>query len=68
MAIKPTDFYDIEKWILEKTNLAVLYVQYNDIVKSPLKYAKKVNRFLGNTWNYKNMARVVDKSLYRQKH
>jgi len=58
---------DIEKWLSEQKNMEVLYVNYNDTISSPEETARRANQFLGNTLDVREMLKVVDKSLYRQR-
>jgi hypothetical protein len=48
-------------------NAAVLFVNYKDTIDKPSETAEKVKQFLGLKLNTKNMALVVDPSLYREK-
>ena len=58
----------VEAWIDKQPNIAVLDVQYHEVLKDPLTQAQRVNQFLGNVLNAEDMARMVDHSLYRQRH
>lgn len=58
---------DIEKWLRDQAHIDVLYVDYNDAVKDPLKSAQRVNAFLDNSLNADKMAAAVDGSLYRNR-
>ena len=57
----------IAAWIGEQPNFDIIYVDYNDILESPVEQVSKVNQFLGHTLDEKNMIGVVDRSLYRQR-
>ncbi|MCK4396447.1 sulfotransferase [candidate division WOR-3 bacterium] len=57
----------VEAWIDKQSNINVIYVSYNGIVKNPVENAKRINEFLGKTLNVKNMVSVVDQALYRQR-
>lgn len=57
----------LEGWLQKQPNFDVLYVHYNEILKSPQKYIDQVNAFLGSNLNTQGMASVIDKSLHRQK-
>ena len=57
----------VEAWIDKQSNINVIYVSYNDILKNPIENAKKINEFLGKTLNVENMVSVVDQTLYRQR-
>jgi hypothetical protein len=54
-------------WIAQQRNMEVLYVPYNEVIKNPLFYSEKVNRFLGENFNTKTMAASVEAKLYRQR-
>ncbi len=58
---------DIHKWIKDQPNIDVLYVDYNDTIKDPLKSVQRVNEFLGNTLDAGKMATAIDKLLYRNR-
>ena len=58
---------DIEKWLAQQDNFDVMYVSYNEILKNPKVYAKKIQTFLGNGVSAEKMLAVVDRDLYRQK-
>ncbi|MBW1709233.1 MAG: sulfotransferase domain-containing protein [Deltaproteobacteria bacterium] len=57
----------IEAWLNKQTAFEILYVNYNECLKSPAKYSKKLNKFLDGKLNGANMASVIDSSLYRQR-
>ena len=59
--------HEIASWLAEQQNMAVIYVNYNDLMQHPLASAKAVNRFLGNRLDVRKMAAVVDQRLYRNK-
>ena len=56
----------IEERLNKQSNMDVLTVHYNEILKEPAKHGEIINRFLGNTLNTKNMTGVIDRTLYRQ--
>ena len=58
---------DIEEWLRKQPHIDVLYINYNDAVKEPLKSARQVNAFLANTLNADKMAAAVDGLLYRNR-
>ncbi len=57
----------VESWIAAQPNVDVLYISYNDVVQSPANSAETIDRFLDGRLDAKEMARVVDPSLYRQR-
>jgi hypothetical protein len=58
----------VEKWLGEQPNVEVLYVDYNEMVQTPLLEVERVNRFLGLGLDREKMAAVLDRSLYRERH
>jgi hypothetical protein len=58
----------IEAWIDGQPNVDVIYVDYGQVLETPLEQARKVDRFLGGGLAVDSMAGVVDPSLYRQRH
>ncbi len=56
-----------EAWLAEQSNLDVLYVDYNEVLKNPADHIASINRFLGNALNEQKMVEVVDGALYRQR-
>jgi len=58
---------EIQGWLAVQKNIAVLYIDYNNFIDTPLENAKAVNRFLDDKLDIQKMAEVVDKSLYRQR-
>jgi hypothetical protein len=57
----------IEDWIAQQSNMEVFYVTYNEVIKNPLFYSEKVNRFLGQDFNTKTMAEAVEETLHRRR-
>ncbi len=57
----------VKSWIAAQPNVDVLYLSYNDVVENPADSAKMIERFLDRRLATKEMARVVDPSLYRQR-
>ena len=54
-------------WLEEQKNVDVLYVNYNNLIKDPLKGSELVNVFLGTNLDVEKMAAVIDTSLYRNR-
>ena len=54
-------------WLNQQNCMKVLYISYNEIIQNPEKNASKIKRFLARDLNVKEMTRVVDNSLYRQR-
>tara|TARA_B100000315_G_scaffold130524_1_gene120146 strand:- start:26986 stop:27564 length:579 start_codon:yes stop_codon:yes gene_type:complete len=57
----------IEERLNKQSNMDVLTINYNEILKEPAKHSEIINRFLGNSLNAKNMTGVIDQTLYRQR-
>jgi hypothetical protein len=57
----------VEQWLRDQRNLAVLSVDYNELLKKPLEKIAEIKKFLGNGVNDAAMMAVVDNSLYRQR-
>ena len=58
---------DIEKWLQNRGNIEVLYVNYNEVLGDPASNARRVHEFLGDPLDEDEMVRVIDPSLYRQR-
>lgn len=58
---------NIEIWLKEQPNFRVLYINYNQLLKDNLPELKQVNEFLDGRVDVEEMAKVVDKNLYRQR-
>jgi len=56
-----------EAWLSEQPAFDVLYTDHRDIIRDPAQASKKINQFLGGFLDVKQMAGMVDASLYRQK-
>jgi hypothetical protein len=57
----------VEAWIAEQPNVAVIYVDHGDILDDAARQARRVDEFLSSTLDVQAMAAVVDRSLYRQR-
>jgi len=57
----------IENWLEKQSNINILYVNYNDIIKKLRENAEIVNRFQGGGLDVERMLAAIDKSLYRNK-
>jgi hypothetical protein len=56
----------IKKWLKTKPNFDVIYVNYNDLIKSPDKQLIKIMQFLNvKSIKLSELKAVIDKSLYR---
>lgn len=57
----------LREWLGRQTNMAVLYVSYNDLMDQPEQTAQRVSKFLHDRADVESMARTVDGSLYRNR-
>ncbi|MBN8583352.1 MAG: sulfotransferase domain-containing protein [Anaerolineae bacterium] len=57
----------IKNWLAHQTNMDVLYIPYNEMVKHPAEYAEKVTEFLGASLDVKAMGEVPQEQFYRQR-
>jgi hypothetical protein len=60
---------EVADWMSAQKNMALLYMNYNVILKEPLKNTKKIARFIdgGGGLDAERMASVIDIALYRQR-
>ncbi len=73
--ISPTELLDLfgkylkilKKQIESQSNMEVLYVSYNDILKNPEGNIGKINQFLDGELNEKEMLAAIDSRLYRNR-
>lgn len=57
----------IESWLKNQPNFDVLYVHYNEILKSPQEHIIRINTFFGGELDVDGMSGVIDNSLHRQR-
>ncbi len=57
----------IKNWLAHQTNMEILYIHYNEMVKQPVEYAAKVAEFLGAPMDVKAMGEVPQVQFYRQR-
>jgi broad-specificity NMP kinase len=57
----------IFKWLNKQINMETIFINYNDVVSSPMEQLKNINQFLGNILKIDKMVNVVDHFLYRQR-
>ena len=62
-----TELKKIEQWIAGRKCLSILSVDYKQMIESPRKQCKRVNKFLGGVLDTDAMIAVVDPSLYRNR-
>lgn len=58
---------DVNAWLAQQSNMGVLYVSYNEILKNPTENVTTINRFLKDTLNAGKMLNVIDDALHRQR-
>jgi len=58
---------EVRAWLQTQEHMAVLYVDYADILRDPLAESGKIEAFLGRSLDVQRMAVVVDDNLYRQR-
>lgn len=58
---------DLEPWLLEQPNIAVLNVSYNEALANPLPSAQSIKDFLKLDLDLDRMAGVVNQNLYRNR-
>ncbi len=57
----------VKGWLAQQPNMEVLFVRYNDMLKSPAEYAAKVADFLASPLDQKAMSAVPQEQYYRQR-
>lgn len=57
-----------EKWLAERPNLKVLYINHRDMINDGLAQAQKINDFLDGGLDIDAMVAVVDPTLYRNRN
>lgn len=57
----------IRGWLAAQPNMAVLYMEYGDVLKDAPAAAAKIKNFLGSDLDVEAMARQVEQSLYRER-
>jgi len=57
----------VKTWLGKQPNIRVIEANYNEILKDPMRQAKRIGQFFGDTLDVESMARVVDPALYRQR-
>ena len=58
---------EVRAWLQTQQHMAVLYVDYAEILRDPLAEIGKIEAFLGRSLDVQRMAAVVDDNLYRQR-
>jgi hypothetical protein len=57
-----------EKWLAERSNFKVLYINHRDMINDGFAQAQKISDFLGGDLDVDAMAAVVDPALYRNRN
>lgn len=57
-----------DKWLSEKDNFKVLYINHRDMINDAPSQAKRINEFLDGDLNVDAMAKTVDPALYRNRN
>lgn len=58
----------VEAWLARQTNLDVIYVNYNSLLRNPAEYLTQVQAFLKGDLDIEKMQSVIDRNLYRQRN
>jgi hypothetical protein len=58
----------IEGWLARQTNLDVIYVHYNTLLRDPTDYLIQMRAFLKGNLDIEKMRSVIDSNLYRQRN
>ncbi len=58
---------EAERTLASRSDIDVLYVRYDAVLREPLRVSRDVDRFLGGQLDVQRMATVVDSELYRQR-
>ena len=61
------EYERVERWLGERQNMRVLFVDYNALVRDPAKGAATLNRFFDSRLDEAAMTGTVDPALYRQR-
>ena len=57
----------VQQWLAEHPQMKVLYVDYAAVLRDPLATSHEIKTFLALPLDVRQMASVVDESLYRQR-
>ena len=58
---------EVHEWLAQRRNMRVLYVNYRDVIDSPVESVRRLSEFLGQSLDTAKMMAVVEKSLYRNR-
>ncbi len=57
----------IKNWAPKQSHVEIVYISHKNVINHPIEELKKLRDFLGADLNIDEMAKVVDKSLHREK-
>ena len=57
----------VQQWLAEHQQMEVLYINYAAVLRDPLATSREIKDFLALPLDVRQMASVVDESLYRQR-
>lgn len=57
----------IKTWLKDKSNIDVLYINYNDTLNNSIETINKLNSFFNYNLHTSKMESIIDKNLYRSK-
>ena len=58
----------IKREMNERTDIEILFINYNEIIRNPQKEIRKIVTFLESTrYDLQNMIKVIDEKLYRER-
>ena len=57
----------LNNWLLGRTNIAVLYVEYEAVLQNPLAEASRISQFLRRDLDLNAMVSAVDATLHRER-
>ena len=66
-AIYTRHLRDVKSWLSLQPNIEVIYISYNEVLKTPRACMDSINEFLGRGLDSNAMLAAVDRSLYRQR-
>ncbi len=58
----------IEGWMGRQSNLDVIYINYNSLLKEPTDFIPQIQAFLKGDLDIEKMRSVIDRNLYRQRN
>jgi len=58
---------NIETWLAQQSNIKVLYVSYNELLKNPRENVININNFMEFPLKDTRMLEIIDPNLYRQR-